>query len=461
MSAVLDRAAAPAGALPLVAGPPERVLAFGPAGEVRVADFLAHVHGVAAWLPEAPWLLNLCEDRYRFLVLLCAAITRGQTTLLPPSRAPGVVMEMIERHPGAHCVGDDALPGGVRLERTPPGYACLPDPLPRAPGGIPAIDPARRVVVGFTSGSSGPPKAQPKRWGAFVAGTALNAGCVAAACGDAGPPALVATVPPQHMYGMETSVLLPLLGGGAILAGRPFFPADIAAALAAAPAPRVLVTTPVHLRTLLASGVALPPVAAILSATAPLPAELARAAEAACGARVLEFFGSTETCVIAHRETARTDAWTPHAGVSVQAQPDGSLVDAPWLDAPVLLHDVLERTAEGGFRLAGRCADHLEIAGKRASLGELTRRLLAVPGVADGVVFQADGAGEDGEAGVRRIVALAVAPGLDEATLLAALREAVDPVFLPRPLRLVDALPRNETGKLPREALLAALRAAR
>ena len=56
--------------------------------------------------------------------------------------------------------------------------------------------------------------------------------------------------------------------------------------------------------------------------------------------------------------------------------------------------------------------------------------------------------------GVRRIAALAVAPGLDEAAILATLREAVDPVFLPRKLRLVDALPRNETGKLPRDALL-------
>jgi acyl-coenzyme A synthetase/AMP-(fatty) acid ligase len=35
----------------------------------------------------------------------------------------------------------------------------------------------------------------------------------------------------------------------------------------------------------------------------------------------------------------------------------------------------------------------------------------------------------------------------------------VDPVFLPRPLRLCPALPRNATGKLPREALLQALRA--
>ena len=40
---------------------------------------------------------------------------------------------------------------------------------------------------------------------------------------------------------------------------------------------------------------------------------------------------------------------------------------------------------------------------------------------------------------------------------LAALRRDIDPVFLPRPLKLVDALPRNETGKLPRVALLALL----
>jgi acyl-coenzyme A synthetase/AMP-(fatty) acid ligase len=34
------------------------------------------------------------------------------------------------------------------------------------------------------------------------------------------------------------------------------------------------------------------------------------------------------------------------------------------------------------------------------------------------------------------------------------LRCSIDPVFLPRRLRRVDALPRNDTGKLPRAALL-------
>ena len=56
---------------------------------------------------------------------------------------------------------------------------------------------------------------------------------------------------------------------------------------------------------------------------------------------------------------------------------------------------------------------------------------------------------------MRRTAALVVAPGLDEAAILAALRIGIDPVFLPRPLRRVTALPRNETGKLPRAALLA------
>ena len=78
----------------------------------------------------------------------------------------------------------------------------------------------------------------------------------------------------------------------------------------------------------------------------------------------------------------------------------------------------------------------------------MTRKLLAIPGVEDGVVFQLDGDG------VRRIAALAVAPTLDESSILAVLRRAIDPVFLPRRLRCVPRLPRNETGKLPREVLL-------
>ena len=52
-------------------------------------------------------------------------------------------------------------------------------------------------------------------------------------------------------------------------------------------------------------------------------------------------------------------------------------------------------------------------------------------------------------------MALVVAPDIKRSELLAALRAQIDAAFLPRPLLLVDALPRNAQGKLPRAELLA------
>jgi len=325
--------------------------------------------------------------------------------------------------------------------------------LPRLAGAPLTIDGDALVAIGFTSGSTGQPRPNPKTWASFHASTAQNLLALEDLLGrdGAASTAVIATVPPQHMYGMELSVLLPLLGPVAVHATRPFFPADVVRALCDAPTPPLLVTTPVHLRALLESGVVLPPLAGIVCATAPLPAAVALAAEQRFGCEVRELFGSTETCVIARRRTAHDVAWTPLPGVRVTPQPDGTVVSAPHLADPVVLADLVEVHADGRFELRGRNADLLDIAGKRASLGDLTRKLLAVPGVLDGVVFQLEDADA---AGVRRIAALAVAPTLEPAAIVAALRDQVDPVFLPRRLRCVPALPRNDTGKLPRQALL-------
>jgi acyl-coenzyme A synthetase/AMP-(fatty) acid ligase len=430
----------------LHAATPGRTLAWRDGQPVSAAQFLAHVHQVAATLPGASAAVNLCEDRYAFLVAFCAIVLRGQTNLLPSSRAPQAVDEVMAAHPGCYALGEQAL------DPAPASYRQLPE-LSAAPADgdhWPSIPAEQVVAIGYTSGSTGTPGANPKTWRSFHASNAGNLAMLHAAVGERFD--VVATVPPQHMYGMELSVLLPLLGGIGVHAGRPFFPADVAAALAEVPAPRVLVTTPVHLRALVESGIALPPLAAMVSATAPMPLELAQAAEHRFGAPLLEVFGSTETCVFASRRTTREEDWTLYPHVHLHPQPDGTQVSAPQLDAPRLLADIVSQSDDGrAFRLRGRQADMLEIAGKRASLGDLTRRLLAIPGVRDGVVFQLD----DGDTlGVHRIAALAVAPGLDEHAILDALRRAIDPVFLPRPLMKVASLPRNETGKLPRAALL-------
>ena len=52
-----------------------------------------------------------------------------------------------------------------------------------------------------------------------------------------------------------------------------------------------------------------------------------------------------------------------------------------------------------------------------------------------------------------RPLAFVVAPCLKSREILSALRNSIDSIFLPRPLYLIDKLPRNATGKLTSEAL--------
>ncbi|HZX79092.1 AMP-binding protein [Lysobacter sp.] len=450
MSAVVDSIIANPVAVPLMHGEAHRALAFDGVGVVALDTFARQVRALAASLPHARYAINLCEDRYRYLVVFCAAAARGQITLMPPSRAPAVIDQVRAQYPDSYCLTD------VDLSPAPPQCVRMPDVLAQLDGASLQVDVDAVAAIGFTSGSTGQPRAYSKTWRSFRTSTAQNLAALHGLLSRHEVTHAVATVPPQHMYGMEMSVLLPLLGPVAVHSARPLFPADVARALHDAPRPPLLVTTPVHLRALVASGLRLPPLAGIVSATAPLPQELAAEAEAAFGCEVREVFGSTETCVFARRRTAREDAWTPLPGVRLQPQPDGTAVHAAHLAEPVVLADLMEVHSDGRFEVRGRNADLLDIAGKRASLGDLTRKLLAVPGVEDGVMFQLD---DEDAIGVRRIAALVVAPELDEAQILHALRQQLDPVFLPRPLRRVAALPRNETGKLPRQALHALLHA--
>jgi len=247
---------------------------------------------------------------------------------------------------------------------------------------------------------------------------------------------------------------LPLSGDMAVHAGRPLFPADIASALAELPRPRVLVSTPVHLRAIVDSPQAFPEVDAIVSATAPLDQPLAAAVVAKLKGEVVEMFGSTETCVFASRRTAREPEWRLYDGVRLESHPQGTLVHAPWFVEPILLQDMVEQRDGNRFILRGRSSDMIEVAGKRASLSELTRRVLAIDGVQEAVVFQPEA---DAVGTIRRVAALVVAPNLTAREILDRLSAGVDSAFLPRPLLIVERLPRNELGKLPRENLLRAL----
>lgn len=446
MSSVLESQAAPSPRLPLLRrSQPDARIARHAGRDISQREFLQDVRSLARLLPERHHAINLCECSYHFLVAFGAILLRGQTNLLPASRAEAVVAEVQRDWDSSHIIDDARVAAAIhQAER---GEECE----------VPLIAGDHVAVIGFTSGSTGQPRPHPKTWAGFVQSTANNVTALGPLVGAAGF-SILATVPPQHMYGIEMSVLMPLLAGATLYTRRSLFPADIAASLAELEEPRLLVSTPVHLCVLASSGQPMPSIAAVVSATAPLSAELARRVEQVLDTIVLEIFGSTETCVIASRRTADEESWQLMEHVILTPQPDGTLVQAPWIGQATLLQDLVECLPDRRFALRGRHADQIEIAGKRASLAEVTRRLLAIEGVLDGVVIQEEG---QENARVRRLTAIVVAPGVDPAAILAALRKSLDAAFVPRRIVQVAELPRNALGKLPRQALLECLRAGR
>ncbi|MGD9953646.1 MAG: AMP-binding protein [Burkholderiales bacterium] len=433
-------------AVPLIAGvSADSPLAWRAGQALSAAQFLADARRLAARLPEARHVLNACADRYRFAVGLAAALLRGQVTMLPPDHTAQTVRRLRELAGDVYLLADERT-ASIELPRTEvPGDLAAPP----AAFDVPPIDAERLCAIVFTSGSTGRPVPNAKHWGTLARNVrgALERWDLAPARA-----AILGTVPPQHMYGFESTVLAALQGGGALVAERPFYPADICAALARLPRPRVLVTTPFHLRALLEDAPAPPAADLLLCATAPLDAPLAEQAEARFGAPLLEIYGCTETGQMATRRTAQGPAWRTLPGIAVELRGEAAWASGGHIEQPTALADVLEPLSRERFLLRGRLADMVNVAGKRSSLAHLDAQLRSIAGVADGVFYAPQGGAAGG---IARLAAFVVAPGLTREQLLAELRQRIDPAFLPRPLVLLERLPRASTGKLPHEALRA------
>lgn len=434
---------------------PERLRQAAVIGGAR--DWSWHeVHAAAAELalrlnPTAP-VCNLCGTRLAFLITCLASLRRGCLQLLPPSGGPAELLAVLHRNEGCTVVVDDATPlQGLAGTRTrsliylpqPPGRLPAPADLAWAPA---ADLPCARL---YTSGSTGAPQPQSKTWGQLLAGAqALAARLEPLVSGGlAAWRAIVSSVPPQHMFGFESSVMLPLVSGIPVLERRPLLPLDVRAAVLRCGGPTAWVATPLHLRALAQAGEDLPDCRLALVSTMPLAPALAAQVEPLVQAPVIEIFGSTETGALATRRTALESLWQPLPGVRLAPAAAGMQAWGTHFPSPHTLSDQVELAADGCFALLGRAADRLKIGGRRASLAALNLLLQDLPGLQDGVFHLPAGRGP-----TERLVLLHAGP-LDRARAERWLRAQVDPVFLPRAWVQVERLPRDANGKLPRSAL--------
>lgn len=423
----------------------DAVVAIWKGREIRLPVFLQHINSVAAQLPTRKFVVNLCEDRYLFLVAFFAALSKYQTNLLPTSKLPAVIAETVREFTDAYILSDDAAIAADLVLHAEE----LPVVTSQTSTEVMVVNEDHVAAVVFTSGSTGKPRPNIKTWGSLCVSAQLAIQRFEFAPGKV--KAVLATVPAQHMYGLETSVVIPLLSGVSIVCARAFYPADIQALIECVNAEVALITTPFHLKACVDAGLMWRNIKFVISATAVMPLELAKRVETTLHTTLYEIYGASEFGSIASRRTLNDILWKLYDRMTLLKKPGGYYICGPQLKSDLPIQDVIELEADGYFRLLGRNTELVKVAGKRIALGDLNQQLARIDGVLDGVFFMPDATTPSLN---QRLTAMVVAPGCERQYILDELKKRIDPVFLPRPLLLVDELPRNATGKIPKQELL-------
>jgi acyl-coenzyme A synthetase/AMP-(fatty) acid ligase len=427
----------------LLARPADRVVALGGAGPRTNADLLDASARVARTLrARAPGdVLLIFEDRFSFAAALLGAWRAGRAVLLPPNGQPETIRTLAARPDVAAFLHDRAGSSEGEL------LAALLEGPPEA-GPVAPLAPDARVATLATSGTTGEHALLPKTAAQLLGEAATLVAEFALGAADR----VLATVPPHHIYGLLFGVLAPLRAGAAFVRETPVHAEAVAAAMDRHAATH-LASVPAHLRSLDALAPAPRRLRRVFSSGAPLPADTAAVVARVLGLPVTEVYGSSETGGIAWRDEV-TAPWRPFRGVAIAADADGRLLLespllAPGSPRPLPCSDRIAIREDGRFDLLGRIDGTVKVGGKRVALGEIEGRALAVRGVRDAAAI-AEAVG--GARGTEVWLAVA-ASGVPAERIRAELARWLDPTTLPRRIRIVESLPREENGKLTRRRL--------
>lgn len=413
-----------------------------PQGRITWQQFAEDVARTRTAIKGHDAICNLAERRYAFCVVLSATMLNGQRTVLPPAQAERAIEQALAPYASPRIVRDIDEFADIETQDTAPAEMTAAFTLYSALGDLQI----------FTSGSTGKPIAHFKTWRTLDGGARLSAELIERAGLERFDCLLAGTTPHQHMYGLEAAVFTGLSHGYTLYDARVFYPADLDVldqrAAEAGLSSIALITSPPHLKFLAEKIRQLPRIRCVISATAPLSRDLAGQVDDGQAAPVFEIYGSTETGSLAWRRTILDDLWTPLDGFHLLPGPDGWRAASPHLPEITPLSDDIEQMSDDRFLLLGRRGDMVRIAGKRHGLGALNAILVSLPMIADGAVLREIVQGED------RLHIFVVPADREQehqeliGAVKAYLRQHIDPVFIPRAMRVVDTLPRDDTGKI-------------
>lgn len=307
------------------------------------------------------------------------------------------------------------------------------------------------ALIKLTSGSTGIPRARAFTHAQMLADAAQICSSMGIAPGDLN----LAVIPLGHSYGLGNLVVPLLVQGTAVLCSASPLPHAIAADCARW-RPTVFPAVPTLLRALARAEVAPESLASlrlVISAGAPLSAEVASAFAQRFARKVHNFYGSTETGGITFDRTGDAaltgrSVGTPLDGVRLRMRAGGRFTVE---SAAVLGRGAFsppDRAAldeRGELVLHGRVGRTIKVGARRLDPVEVERALLALPEVRGALVLPHPGRAD----AIAAIVATCATPN----TLRAALARAVAPWKIPERFAVVPELPTTARGKLDRAAI--------
>lgn len=423
-----------------------------------------HQHNAQRWA--------LCfENSYLFIVALLATLHAGKIPVIPGHHRIALLGEQRSLFDG--ILSDQALVSQFAHKRpAPPSFEYQPvEPqslaqvnecpvilLPfasdtslvdAAQQALPAIE-SQQTIELFTSGSTGQPKRVCKTIACLDAEVCQLASHFANRLQGC---RVIASVAPQHQYGLTFRVILPMALGLPLHAVTLYYVEQLTALDVSHR--YIFVSSPAFLKRL-DQRLTPPPVALLLCAGGVLPWRDTLNIQQWLQVTPHEIYGSTETGILGWREAWQPDTgWTSFPAVQFSSISQNLYVRAPWISQRdgLLLDDILQFNASGDFLLMGRRGRVVKIEEKRVSLCDVERRLLALDGVQDAAALLI-------ERGNRMVIAALLvldadtykiwqqSPGKDyEFAWRCQLLPWLEPVAIPRYWRVVSAIPCDSMNK--------------